>query len=105
MRQFLLVLVPVTALIAGCAAAPGATPGSGTNPARAEAPERQCFSPHQVDNFRTGESKGVSRFKNIGSTFFKGERIKESLVRISQIVESKIFLFFSKNQVAILNFS
>jgi len=54
-RQFLLVLVPVAALVAGCAAAPGASPGSGASPARANAPERQCFSQHQVDNFRTGE--------------------------------------------------
>jgi hypothetical protein len=54
-RRFLLVLPPLAALIAGCAAAPGASPESATSPTRARAPERQCFSPHQVDNFRTGE--------------------------------------------------
>lgn len=55
MRRFLLVLPPLAALIAGCAAAPGSPPESGTGPARTKSPERQCFSQHQVDNFRTGE--------------------------------------------------
>jgi hypothetical protein len=48
MRQSLLVLVPAVGLLIGSAAAPSATP------ARAEAPERQCFYQQQVDNFRSG---------------------------------------------------
>lgn len=59
MRQFLLVLVPLAGLIAGCAAAPGSTPGYGTSRARADAPERQCFFRQEVDNFRSGDGPSL----------------------------------------------
>ncbi|QTC90388.1 DUF6491 family protein [Brevundimonas goettingensis] len=51
MRQSLLLLVPAVGLMVGSAALPAAAP------ARAEAPERQCFSQQQVDNFRSGRDQ------------------------------------------------
>jgi hypothetical protein len=45
-----LVCLPLVGLLAACAATPAA------DPARAGAPERQCFSPQQIDNFRSGPS-------------------------------------------------
>jgi hypothetical protein len=50
-RQSLLVLIPVVGLMVGSAAIPA------TAPARADAPERQCFFQQQVDNFRSGEAQ------------------------------------------------
>jgi hypothetical protein len=49
-RQPLLRLVPVVALLTGCAA----DPASGPARTRADLPERQCFYQQQIDNFRSG---------------------------------------------------
>lgn len=54
MRQSLLVLASTAGLMVGCAAAPAGTASrDATGTAR---PERQCFFPQQIDNFRSANA-------------------------------------------------
>ncbi len=64
MRQSLLLLLPVAGLMVGSAVMPVAAP------ARADAPERQCFFQQQVDNFRT-EGSQTLYLKVRGSGVYK----------------------------------